>query len=452
MASEFIWGTASSAYQTEGATTWDGKGPSIWDAFCKKKGAIALGHSGRVATEFYLRYKDDLALMQAMGIENFRFSVSWPRVLPEGTGFINQKGIGFYDRLVDACLEKNITPWITLYHWDLPQFLELKGGWTNRDVINWFAEYSSLMLKKLGDRVNNWMVLNEPVVFTGAGYFLGVHAPGKKGVKNFLPAVHHTALAQAEGVRIIRDVIPNANIGTTFSCSQISPYSSSELDLNAVTRVDALLNRLFVEPLLGKGYPLDALPFLSRIEEYYKDGDEQRLKAIPDFIGIQNYTREVVRHSRWTPYMKAKIINARDRKVKHTVMNWEVHPPSLYEMIKKFNAYPEVKNIIVTENGAAFHDQLLEDSVHDVERTQFLKECIEQVEKAKEEGCKIGGYFVWSFTDNFEWSEGYFPRFGIVYVDYPTQRRIIKTSGKFYSSILSNKKHSVTPSIEEGML
>jgi beta-glucosidase len=451
MTSEFIWGTASSAYQTEGATTWDGKGPSIWDAFCKKKGAITLGHSGRVATEFYLRYKDDLALMQAMGIENFRFSVSWPRVLPEGTGFINQKGIGFYDRLVDACLEKNITPWITLYHWDLPQLLEEKGGWTNRDVINWFTEYSALILKKLGDRVSNWMVLNEPVVFTGAGYFLGVHAPGRKGVKNFLPAVHHTALVQAEGVRIIRDLIPNANVGTTYSCSQISPFSNSELDLSAVNRVDALLNRLFVEPLLGKGYPLDALPFLSRLEEYNKDGDEQRLKAIPDFIGIQNYTREVVRHSRWTPYMKAKIINARDRKVKHTVMNWEVHPPSLYEMINKFNAYPEVKNIIVTENGAAFPDQLLEDSVHDVERTQFLKECIEQMEKAKEEGCKIGGYFVWSFTDNFEWSEGYFPRFGIVYVDYPTQRRIIKTSGKFYSSILSNNMHSIIPSLEETM-
>lgn len=438
MTSEFIWGTASSAYQTEGAATWDGKGLSIWDAFCKKKGAIALGHSGRVATEFYFRYKDDLALMQAMGIQNFRFSASWPRVLPEGTGFINQKGIGFYDRLVDACLEKNITPWITLYHWDLPQLLEQKGGWTNRDVISWFTEYSSLILKKLGDRVSNWMVLNEPLVFTGAGYFLGVHAPGRKGVKNFLPAVHNTALVQAEGVRIIRDLIPNANIGTTFSCSQISPFSTSELDLSAVNRVDALLNRLFVEPLLGKGYPLDALPFLSRLEEYYKDGDEQRLKAIPDFIGIQNYTREVVQHSRWTPYMKAKIINARDRKVNHTVMNWEVHPPSIYEMIKKFNAYPEIKNIIVTENGAAFHDQLLEDNVHDIERTQFLKDCIEQVQKAKEEGCKIGGYFVWSFTDNFEWSEGYFPRFGIVYVDYPTQRRIIKTSGKFYSSILAN--------------
>lgn len=433
---EFKWGVSTSAYQIEGGHLAHGKGPSIWDDFSNKKGNIYKGQKGDQACEFYERYEEDLELMKNLNIPNFRFSLSWPRLIPNGTGAPNEKGIDFYNRLINKCLELNIEPWVTLYHWDLPNELEKKGGWTNRDIIDWFKEYVDLCVRKFGDRVSNWMVLNEPLVFVGAGYFLGVHAPGKKGLKNFLPAMHHAALCQAEGARIIKRYYPKAEVGTTFSCSLIEASRPNEKDRQAAQRIDALVNRLFIEPALGMGYPVKDLKFLEKLEKYWKPGDENLLKFDFDFIGVQNYTREIVKHSYWIPYLKANVIKAEKRQVPITLMKWEVYPDSIFEMLKKFDAYPGVKKLYVTENGAAFNDILKNGEIDDIRRTNYIKQHLNAVLKAKNDGINVKGYFVWSFTDNFEWAEGFYPRFGLVYIDFKTQKRLIKSSGKWYKEFL----------------
>lgn len=438
MQAPFHWGVATSAPQTEGAAAEDGKGPSIWDEFSRRRGKIAGGHTPAVSTSFYHRWQEDLELLQTLGIPNFRFSIAWPRIFPQGNGTANTKGVDFYDRLTDACLSKGITPWVTLFHWDLPLALEKKGGWTNRDTVEHYADYVTYMLHRLGDRIQHWIALNEPLAFTGAGYFLGVHAPGKRGMDNFLPAMHHAALAQAEGIRRIQ--AEHLTAGTTFSCSWITPASETEKDLAAAQRVDALLNRLFIEPLLGYGYPVQELEFLRRAEKHFKAGDEIRLVAIPDFIGIQNYTREVVRHSWWTPYIRAGIIPAAKRKVPMTMLNWEIYPQGIRQLLRKFNEYPEVKSIIITENGAAFHDEVINGQVTDTARINYFRHYLAEVIEARNEGVMVNGYFAWSFTDNFEWAEGYYPRFGLVHVDYATQKRTIKASGHYYSEMIRTYK------------
>lgn len=436
---DFVWGVSTAAYQIEGGHDLHGKGPSIWDHFTNKKNTIYNGDHANVSCDFYNRYKEDILLMKSMNIKNFRFSISWPRVLPQGTGDPNQNGVNFYNDVINFCLECNITPWITLYHWDLPHTLEEKGGWTNRDVIDWFSEFVTVCAKAFGNRVKHWMVLNEPMVFTGAGYFLGVHAPGKKGLKHFLPAVHHAVLCQAKGGRILRKQVPDAHIGSTFSCSQISPYRQNIRDKKTAKKVDALLNRMFIEPALGLGYPIDDAPILKRLQPFIKPGDMDSCTFDFDFIGIQNYTREIVRHSWLVPYIHAKIIKASKRNVKTTLMDWEVYPPSIYHMIKKYSAYPQIKKILITENGAAFEDVLNGRTVSDKDRLCYLQKYIAQVLKAKKEGLNIHGYFVWTFTDNFEWAEGYFPRFGLVHVDFKSLKRTIKESGEWYTRFLSKK-------------
>ncbi|MBE7169168.1 MAG: beta-glucosidase [Williamsia sp.] len=436
---DFKWGVSTAAYQIEGAHNLDGKGPSIWDHFSATKGKIFNNQNAHTSCNFYHRYPHDLSLMSGMNIPNYRFSLAWSRLFPQGTGAVNRKGVNFYHRVIDFCLEAGIEPWITLYHWDLPAELEKRGGWTNRDILHWFSDYVAFCIQTYGDRVKNWMILNEPMVFTGAGYFMGVHAPGRKGLSNFLAALHHAALCQAEGGRVARSVRSDLKIGTTFSCTYVEPWRSfSPADLMAATRVDALLNRTFMEPLLGLGYPVRDLKILQRLEPFIRDGDENRLSFDMDFIGIQNYTREIVTHSYLTPYMQAKIIKADARKVDRTVMNWEVYPGSIYHCLKKTALYSNVKEIIVTENGAAFPDQVVEGEVDDVQRKEYLQNYLGQVLKAKQEGVPVTGYFVWSFTDNFEWAEGYYPRFGLVWVDFTTQQRIIKSSGRWYGRFLGN--------------
>lgn len=434
--SGFAWGVSASAPQTEGAWNEDGRGLSSWDVFAGKKNGIAGGDTPYAASDFYHRFEEDISIIARLHIPNFRFSLAWPRIIPTGTGNVNQKGIGFYNRVIDACLRKNITPWITLYHWDLPHLLEQKGGWENRDIVGWFREYVAVCIHAFGDRVRHWMVLNEPMVFTGSGYYLGHHAPGKKGLDHFLPAVHHAALCQAAGARMIKRMLPRAEAGSTFSCTHITPATAGDRDMAAAKRVDALLNRLFIEPALGLGYPLQDLPFMRRIEKYFADGDDERLKAPLDFAGIQNYTREVVKHRIWTPYLHAGIVPAHKRKVHHTGMNWEVYPPSIYEVIKKFSAYHGLKKLIITENGAAFEDAVENGSVHDTARVRFFNSYLAEVLRAKQEGMKADGYFIWSLTDNFEWAEGYRRRFGLVHVDFSTQQRTIKDSGYWYRSLL----------------
>lgn len=435
---DFKWGVSTAAYQIEGAHLSDGKGHSIWDKFSNQPKKIFKSHNGNHACDFYNKYRDDLQLMKYLNIPNFRFSLAWSRILPNGTGHVNQKGIDFYNKLIDQSLEFGIEPWVTLYHWDLPQALENKGGWTNREVVGWFSDYTELCAKKFGDRVNNWMVLNEPMVFTGAGYFLGVHAPGRKGLRNFIPAVHHVALCQSVGARMLKNIHPLAQVGTTFSCSHLEPNTNSEKDKLATIKVDALINRLFVEPALGLGYPISDLKLLDRIYKYFLPNDEQILKHDFDFIGIQNYTREIVTQSYFVPLLKAKLVKAEKRKVPITLMNWEVYPDAMYQVLKKYDAYPQIKKIIVTENGAAFHDTVFDGKINDELRTNYLKNHIHEVLRAKNEGVKVNGYFVWTFTDNFEWAEGFYPRFGLVHTNFKTQERTVKQSGHWYKEFLSD--------------
>ena len=433
---DFKWGISTAAYQIEGAHNKDGKGPSIWDQFVKKRGKIFQNQHADTACDFYNNYRDDTALIKDMNIPNHRFSISWSRILPEGTGRIIRKGIDFYNRLIDHTLELGIEPWVTLYHWDLPLELQDEGGWTNRNVIQWFSYYIEQCIKYFGDRVKNWIILNEPMVFTGAGYFFGVHAPGKKGLRNFLSAVHHAALCQAEGGRLIRQLDASANIGTTFSCSHIEPYRQLKKDILAANKADVLLNRLFIEPLLGMGYPVNDLKILRRIEQFMKAGDETKLAFDMDFIGVQNYTRELVTHSSFMPFVKAKIVKANRRNVETTLMNWEVYPESMYHVLKKFGSYSNIRQLIVTENGAAFRDIVNGGKVDDYRRTLFLRENMAQLLRAKNEGVNVNGYFIWTLLDNFEWAEGYYPKFGLVHVDFETQKRIIKSSGYFYKDFL----------------
>ncbi|MEP6673904.1 MAG: GH1 family beta-glucosidase [Ferruginibacter sp.] len=440
---DFIWGVSTAAYQIEGAHDADDKGPSIWDEFSQKKKKISGDHNGNIACDFYNRYEDDIDLMHQLNIRHYRFSISWSRLLPSGAGEVNPKGIDFYNRVIDHCLALNITPWITLYHWDLPAALQKKGGWTNRDVINWFSFFVRCCVKNFGDRVKHWMILNEPMVFTGAGYFLGVHAPGKKGLANFLAAVHHAAMCQSEGGRIIRTMCSDCKIGTTISYSHIEPFSNSLKDTRAAKKVDALLNRMFLEPLLGLGYPTAELKILQRIERFMHPGDEKQLAFDMDFIGLQNYTREVVKHAPFTPFVQAKIIKADQRNAARTLMNWEIHPPSIFEALKRVSSYSGVNEIIITENGAAFTDEVINGNVQDDQRVDFLKAYIRQVLLTKQQGAKVNGYFVWTLLDNFEWAEGFHPRFGLVHVNFETQERIIKASGKWYRDFISRYISSV---------
>lgn len=434
---DFIWGVSAASFQTEGAWRDDGKGESIWDNFTHRKGNVKNGQNADVACDFYHRYRQDIDLIKEMGIPNFRFSISWTRILPQGTGEVNQAGIDFYNRVINYCLEQGVEPWPTIYHWDLPQALEVQGGWTNREMVNWFTQYVKVCAESFGDRVKHWMVMNEPAVFTGAGYFLGIHAPGKRGLRNFLPAVHHAVLSMVAGAKQLRAVLPDAEIGTTFSCSHIEPYRDTAADKSAALRADVLINRLFIEPILGLGYPEKNLPVLKRIGKYVLPGDEQHMSFDFDFIGLQNYTRELIKYSFFTPYISAAIVKAKDRKVPFTEMGWEVYPEAMYHIIKKFDRYPQIKKIYITENGSAFKDEVTNQTVDDIQRVNYLRDNIAQVQRAQQEGCRVGGYFVWTLTDNFEWAEGYHPRFGLIYIDFATQQRIIKNSGLWYQRFLT---------------
>jgi beta-glucosidase len=435
---DFIWGVSTSAAQIEGAWNLDGKGISNWDQFATIPKVIANGDSPSISADFYHRFKEDIEIIKSLNISNFRFSISWSRLIPDGRGKVNEKGIDFYNQVIDYCIELNIEPWITVYHWDLPYSLEKMGGWSNREIIKWFEGYVTLCANSFGDRVKNWMVLNEPLVFTGAGYFIGKHAPGKKGFRNFLPAFHHTMLCQSLGIKVLKKILPNAEIGTTFSYTHVIPHSNSTRDKIAAEKADIILNKLCIEPLLGLGYPFDKLPVLKRMKKYMLDGDEELLMANPDFIGIQVYTREVVSHSIFVPYLQLKHIPAAKRTKNLTMMDWEIYPPAIYEAIRSLNKYDNIKKIIVTENGAAFKDDAHYGFIVDVERIQFLSENIKEVLRARQDGYKVDGYFVWSLMDNFEWTYGYKPTFGLVHIDYGTQKRTIKNSGLWYRDFLGD--------------
>ncbi|HLP19006.1 MAG TPA: GH1 family beta-glucosidase [Chitinophagales bacterium] len=435
---DFVWGTATAAYQIEGAWDTDGKGPSVWDHFTHHhKGKIKTHENGDVACDFYHKYESDIELMHQMNIPASRFSISWSRVLPEGTGAVNQKGIDYYHRVIDKCLKENVEPWITCYHWDLPQALEDKGGWANRDCIKWFEEFVNLITKEYGSKVKNWMVFNEPMAFVPLGYLIGVHAPGYVNFSKFYKAVHHVVMCHGAGGRIIRANVPGAKVGTTFSCSHIDAKNDKPGNIKAAKRADAFINRLFIDPVMGLGYPKADLPACKHIMKHMLPGDEEKMKFDFDFIGLQNYSRMVVYKLGLIPIIH--FANVPAKKLGHdlTDMGWEVYPEGIYHLIKKFGAYKNMPQIIITENGAAFPDENTNGEINDVKRLQFIKDYLAQVLKAKQEGVNVGGYFIWSFMDNFEWAEGYRPRFGIVGVDFKTQQRTVKTSGKWFKEFLS---------------
>ncbi|WP_430815714.1 GH1 family beta-glucosidase [Carboxylicivirga sp. RSCT41] len=433
----FKWGVTISAFQNEGAPKSDGKGPSIWDTFTANTNNINNGDAIGDACDFYNRYEEDIALVRTLGLDVFRFSISWARILPYGRGKVNQAGIDFYKRVIDCCISNDLTPYVTIYHWDLPQALDDKGGWTNREIVDWFIAYLEICVKAFGDKVSNWVVMNEPMSFTGLGYFMGYHAPSRKGINHFLKAAHHTVLCMAQGGAKIRELQPHANIGVALSCSYIKPVNQLPKHRRAAKRMQAMLNRFYLEPLLGLGYPTDVMPALKIIKTFFRKGDEERMVFDFDFIGIQYYFRVVARHSYTPPVLFADEIPPRARKANLNTMNLDVYPKGIYKLLKFYSSYPQIKELIVTESGVCYPDFLVKDHVYDVRRMKYHQKMLKYIRKAQQKGINAGGYFVWTLVDNFEWKEGFEPRFGLVHVDFETQQRTIKYSGKWFQSFLS---------------
>lgn len=437
-----MWGVTTSAFQNEGSAYIDGKGPSIWDTFTSNKNNIKNQDDIGEAAAFYTHYPQDIKLAKQLGLDVFRFSISWSRILPNGTGQVNQPGIDFYNRIIDCCLANGLTPFVTLYHWDLPQTLEDKGGWTNREIINWFVNYVEICVRNFGDRVNHWVVMNEPMSYTGLGYFMGYHAPQRRGINTFLKAAHHTVLCMAQGGATIRRLQPHASIGVALSCSYIQPVNQRPKNKRAAKRIEAMLNRFYLEPLMGLGYPIDVMPALQIIKSFYKQGDQQRMIFDFDFIGIQYYFRVIAQHSLSPPVLFANEIPPTARKAKLNSMNLDVYPKGLYKLLTFYNRYPQIKQLIITESGVCYPDYLVNDHVHDVRRTKYHQKMLKQVLKAQRKGINVNGYFAWTLVDNFEWCEGFEPRFGLVHVDFKTQKRTIKHSGKWFQSFLNKKTGS----------
>ncbi|WP_113664119.1 GH1 family beta-glucosidase [Pedobacter nanyangensis] len=435
---DFLWGVATAAAQIEGAASTYGKGPSIWDTFSKKPGKIKKGHKPEEACDFYHRYPQDIALVKTLGFKVFRMSIAWPRIFPLGDDKLNAEGVAFYHKVIDECLKNDLIPMVTLYHWDLPEALSKEGGWTAYGINHAFNEYVLFCAKEYGNKVKHWIVINEPFGFTSLGYMLGVHAPGLTGVTNFFEAALHTAIAQADGGRILRAEVGQAVIGTAFSCSEIVPYSHADQDMMIAKRTDVLMNRFFLEPALGLGFPTGNWDVLEKFAISYSTWRHQSRMAFDfDFIGIQNYFPLVVKYNAFIPVVQAWEVKAKSRKVPCTAMGWEINADSFYRIIKQFAAYPQVKHIMITENGAAFHDKLVNGKIDDVERINYFKAYLAAALKAKNEGANITGYLAWTLMDNFEWAEGYQARFGLVHNDFKTQQRTIKQSGYWWQEFLS---------------
>ena len=426
------------AAQNEGAALVDGRGLSIWDVFARKRGAINDKSTPTVTCDFYHRYRDDLLLAKSLGFTVFRFSISWSRVLPEGTGRVNQAGVDFYQRLIDACLELGLTPCVTLYHWDLPYELERKGGWTSPLMNKWFNRYAQLCAQWFGDRVKHWIVLNEPMGFTTLGYLMGKHAPGRTGLTSFFDAVHHAALAQADGSHILRSTVGEACIGSSVSMSWVYPATERDIDQQAATRVDLMMNRLFLEPMLGKGYPEPG--GFKLMEQFHAHAHSwrytKRLTADLDFVGVQYYFPVVIKHHALIPHIQANLVKPR-KTDPQTALGWRIDAPSFYRMLKRVWKYGAVQSIWVSENGACFSDKLEQGHVRDADRIAYFDAHVQAMAQAKKEGVRISAYLAWTLTDNFEWQEGFGARFGLVHTDFRTQLRTVKDSGYWWRQFLS---------------
>ncbi len=434
--STFIWGTAMSAFQNEGWADADGKGESIWDKFTSDSNLIKNHDQINNASNFYKDYHSDIGLAASLNFKVFRFSISWPRIFPKGKGPINKKGVDFYHRVIDSCLEQGLTPWITLYHWDLPQYLEDLGGWTNRAIIGWFSHYVDFCTKEYGSKVKHWIIINEPMSFTGLGYYNGYHAPAQSGLNKFLKAAHHVILCNAIGGRITRKNVTHAQIGMALSCSSVKPVNKRTVNKKAAKRIEGLLNRFFIEPALGLGYPTDHIPALSLIHKYYEDGDEELIKFDFDFIGLQYYFRVIVKFSLLPPVLFATEVPPKDRTKNLNAMDLEVYPKGLSKVLNFYNQYHDIKKIVLTESGVCYTDQLIDGVINDTKRLKYHQKILKEILKARKKGIPVEGYLIWTLIDNFEWREGFSPRFGLVYNEFDTQNRTIKYSGKWFKEFL----------------
>lgn len=437
----FRWGAGTAAYQIEGAARDDGKGPSIWDTFAHTPGAVAGGDTGDVACDHYHRWREDLGLLGELGLQHYRFSVAWPRVVPTGSGPVNGPGLAFYDRLVDGLLDAGIEPLATLYHWDLPQGLQDAGGWGARSTAERFAEYAAVLGERLGDRVRQWSTVNEPWCAAFLGHGSGVHAPGLRDPALAVRAAHHLLLGHGLAARALREQVPGAEISVALNFHVLSAATASEADRDAVRRVDGVANRLFLDPVLGRGYPDDVVADLAPVTDFgfVRDGDLDTVAAPLDWLGVNYYNPAVVAADPSAPADPAYPGSAGLRFVPatgpRTAMGWPVDAPSLTRLLLRLGALAPGLPLVVTENGAAYDDEVVDGRVADVDRTAYLRDHLAAVHAAISSGVDVRGYYVWSLLDNFEWAYGYGKRFGIVHVDYDTQRRTPKDSARFFAAV-----------------
>jgi beta-glucosidase len=429
---DFRWGAATASYQIEGAATEDGKGPSIWDTFCRVPGAIHTGDTGDVACDHYHRYREDVGLMQGLGFNAYRPSISWPRIFPTGSGQVNAKGLDFYDRLIDALLEAKITPLVTLYHWDLPQALQDQGGWQNRDTCTAFADYAETVAGRLGDRVQHWITHNEPAVTAWAGYMIGHHAPGLHEYEAGGQVAHHLLLSHGLALQAIRAASKaQAQVGITLNLHPVYPASQHEADLAEAEQARARFYHWFMDPIFLGTYPTAALQAYGIAAPRIEEGDMDLISAPLDFLGVNYYSPIRIASSQ---------SGASDRRpgAEYTEMGWEVYPEGLRDLLVQINRDFAPPAIYITENGAAYNDVLEEDgTVNDPARQRYLQGHLCMAHEAIQQGVPLKGYFAWSLMDNFEWAFGYSKRFGIIYVEYETQQRFIKQSGNWYGEVIA---------------
>ncbi|WP_130798692.1 GH1 family beta-glucosidase [Streptomyces otsuchiensis] len=444
---DFRWGVATSAYQIEGATDTDGRTPSIWDTFCRVPGAVERGENGDTACEHYRRMPEDVAMIAGLGVDTYRFSVSWSRVQPHGSGPVNPAGIGFYDRLVDELLERGVTPWLTLYHWDLPQELEDAGGWPARDTAYRFADYAEATHAALGDRVRHWTTLNEPWCSAWLGYHTGEHAPGRKDFGDSMHAVHHLLLGHGLAAQRLREAGgADLELGITLNLGHSTPATDDPEDVRAARSADGMGSRLYLDPLVHGRYPEDVVAELGDrgVTLPVQDGDLETISAPLDVLGVNYYSAHqysgTAEDGSTTDAEGRPVVRGVPHGRPRTAMGWEIVPEGLTRLLVRLEREYGVPTVI-TENGAAFDDELAEDgTVPDTDRVAYLDGHIRAVADARAEGADVRGYFAWSLMDNFEWAFGYQKRFGIVHVDYETQQRTVKDSGLWYRDTIRHTR------------
>jgi len=434
----FLWGTATSAYQIEGSPLVDGAGPSIWHRFCHSPGRVRDGDTGDIACDHYARFRDDVALMADLGLNAYRFSISWSRILPEGRGRVNARGVAFYERLVDALLERGIQPMATLYHWDLPAALDDRGGWLNPDIAPWFADYASVMYRALDDRVRLWTTLNEPWVVMDGGYLHGALAPGHRSLYEAPIASHHLLLAHAAAVEAYRADGRNS-VGLVVNLEPKYAATDSEVDRAATARADAYMNRHYLDPVLLGTYPEELADIFGPAWPEFPAAELERIRQPIDFLGVNYYTRNVTRDD--PAALPVRAGRVRQPRHAHTETDWEVYPDGLFDTLKWVRQRYGPMPLYVTENGAAFYDPpaATNGRVDDPLRVEYYHNHIAAVQRAIRDGVDVRGYFAWSLLDNFEWAHGYSKRFGIVHVDYETQKRTPKASAVYYSEVIASR-------------